>query len=104
MRVLAVSSVVDGARWRGTWNRLGLSRKAWACGRALLVSCGVLTLTACTMQDLPRNMDLKAFEPHRKDFVCKHEADVVPPIDAEAERWHQEAMANIISKRGIKIE
>jgi hypothetical protein len=40
-----------------------------------------------------RNMDLQAFDPHRSDFTCKHEADVVPPIDPEAEQWHLEAMA-----------
>ena len=45
------------------------------------------------MNDLPRNMNLKAFDPHRKDFVCKHEADAVPPIDPEAEQWLQEGLA-----------
>jgi len=40
-----------------------------------------------------RNMDLQAFDPHRSDFTCKHEADVVPPIDPEAEQWHLGAMA-----------
>jgi hypothetical protein len=48
---------------------------------------------ACSMTDLPRNMNLKAFDPHRKDFVCKREVDAVPPIDPEAERWLQEGLA-----------
>jgi hypothetical protein len=38
-------------------------------------------------------MSLKTFDPHRKDFVCKHEADAVPPIDPQADQWFQEAMA-----------
>jgi hypothetical protein len=45
------------------------------------------------MNPHPRNMRLKAFDPHRKDFVCKHEADVVPPIDPEAEQWNRQALA-----------
>jgi TPR repeat protein len=45
------------------------------------------------MTELPRNMNLKAFDPHRSDFVCKHEADVVPPIDPQAEQWLQEGLA-----------
>jgi len=45
------------------------------------------------MNSLPRNMNLKAFDPHRKTFVCKHEADAVPPIDPQAEQWHREALA-----------
>ncbi|MEJ8827516.1 DUF6396 domain-containing protein [Variovorax humicola] len=60
----------------------------------LLLTC-LLTLTACPMSQsspLPRNMSLKAFDPHRKDFVCKHEADAVPPIDEQAEAWFQEGL------------
>lgn len=50
--------------------------------------------TACSMHDsLPRNMSLKAFDPHRKDFVCKREVDVVPPIDPEADAWNSQALA-----------
>ncbi|KIQ20855.1 hypothetical protein RT97_27840 [Variovorax paradoxus] len=45
------------------------------------------------MNDLPRNMNLKAFDPHRADFVCRHEADAVPPIDPEAEQWLQQGLA-----------
>src|SRR5437868_6127550 len=45
-----------------------------------------------TMNDLTRNMDLKAFEPHREAFTCKHEADAVPPLDAQAEAWLQEGL------------
>ena len=43
--------------------------------------------------NLPRNMNLKAFDPHRKDFVCKYEADAVPPIDPEADQWLQMGLA-----------
>jgi len=57
----------------------------------------LLTLTACPMTASPdsvppRNMALKAFDPHRKSFECRHEADAVPPIDPEAEVWFQEGM------------
>ncbi len=57
---------------------------------AVLLVC---SLTACNMNPLPRNMNLKAFDPHRADFVCKHEADVTPPITAEAEALFQQGMA-----------
>ena len=57
---------------------------------AVLLVC---SLTACNMNPLPRNMSLKAFDPHRADFVCKHEADVNPPITAEAEALFQQGMA-----------
>lgn len=48
---------------------------------------------ACPMNELPRNMNLKAFDPHRSDFVCKHEVDAVPPVDPQAEQWLQEGLA-----------
>jgi hypothetical protein len=52
-----------------------------------------LIQAACSMETLSRNMSLKAFDPYRDDFICKHEADVAPPIDAEAEQWNQQALA-----------
>jgi len=45
------------------------------------------------MSTLPRNMNLKAFDPHRADFTCKHEADVNPPFTAEADALFQQGMA-----------
>ena len=62
----------------------------------LLLAC-LTTLTACPMSSpvippLLRNMALKAFDPHRRDFTCKPEADAVPPIDAQAEAWFQEGL------------
>ncbi|HHL4080601.1 MULTISPECIES: tetratricopeptide repeat protein [Burkholderia] len=49
---------------------------------------------ACSRGDaLPRNMSLTAFNPHRGAFECRHEAAVVPPVDPEADRWNQQAMA-----------
>ena len=57
---------------------------------AVLLVC---SLTACNLNPLPRNMSLKAFDPHRADFVCKHEADVNPPITAESEALFQQGMA-----------
>lgn len=61
--------------------------------QALLILAVSITQFACSMNDLPRNMSLKAYDPHRPDFICKHEADVVPPIDPEAEQWLQQGLA-----------
>lgn len=61
--------------------------------QALLVLAVLITQFACSMNDLPRNMHLKAFDPHRSDFVCKHEASAVPTIDPEAEQWLQQGLA-----------
>ena len=64
------------------------------------VFVSVLFLTACPMQDphsttpvAPRFTKLDAFDPHRKEFVCKHEADANPPPTAEAEALFQQGMA-----------
>jgi hypothetical protein len=60
---------------------------------SLLAAFFVLSsLTACHMNNLPRNMNLKAFDPHRADFTCKYEADVNPPITPEAEALFQQGM------------
>ncbi|AMO99100.1 sel1 repeat family protein [Collimonas arenae] len=63
---------------------------------AQLIICLLLatfTLIACSMKPtLPRNMTLKAFDPHRKVFVCQYEVNNVPPIDAQAEAWFQEGL------------
>lgn len=62
--------------------------------RALLALFITFTsLTACTMEQLPRNMKLTAFDPHKKDFTCVFEATKVPPLDPLAEEWFQEGMA-----------
>jgi TPR repeat protein len=61
-----------------------------------LVIAVVLTLfslTACTMEHLPRNMKIGSFDPHRKEFVCAREADKVPPIDAMAQEWFEQGLA-----------
>ncbi|MDM0011037.1 DUF6396 domain-containing protein [Variovorax sp. J22P168] len=62
--------------------------------RVLCVVMCACALVACLAPSspLPRNMSLKAFDPHRQDFVCKHEADSVPPIDVQAEAWLQEGL------------
>jgi len=41
---------------------------------------------------LPRFTKLEAFNPHRAEFVCKNEADVTPPISAEADALFQQAL------------
>ncbi|MBJ2158487.1 tetratricopeptide repeat protein [Variovorax sp. IB41] len=58
----------------------------------LALAFTLLNFTACNMSTLPRNMNLKAFDPHRADFTCKHEADVNPPTTAEAEALFQRGM------------
>lgn len=42
---------------------------------------------------LPRNINLKAFEPHRAEFKCALEADRLPPISNEAQSLHDQAQA-----------
>jgi len=42
---------------------------------------------------LPRNINLSVFDPHRKDFVCTHQASRLPPTSPEAEALLQQAMA-----------
>lgn len=54
-----------------------------------------IALAACNMdhRTLPRNMKLKAFDPHRPDYTCVMEADVVPAPSAEAEALFQQGLA-----------
>lgn len=53
-----------------------------------------LFFTGCKMtSDLPRYERLPLFNPHRPDFTCQIEATKVPPIDAEADKWFNEALA-----------
>src|SRR5450830_49488 len=65
-------------------------------GLRQLIVCivfGSFMLTACSMKPtLPRNMELKAFDPHRTDFVCQYEINHVPPITPQAEAWFQEGL------------
>ncbi|NQE49396.1 SEL1-like repeat protein [Herbaspirillum rubrisubalbicans] len=59
-----------------------------------LISCLLIfSEFSYSMKNLPRNMPLKTFDPHRKEFVCKYQDDVLPRIDEEAERWFQEGLA-----------
>ncbi|WP_230943954.1 tetratricopeptide repeat protein [Burkholderia diffusa] len=48
-------------------------------------------LTAA-MSDLPRYEKLPLFNPHRKEFKCVYQDQHVPPIDAQAELWFQQAL------------
>jgi hypothetical protein len=45
------------------------------------------------LQDFPRNEDLPLFNPHRLSFTCEIEVIKVPPVDAQAELWFQEAQS-----------
>ncbi|VWC36287.1 putative lipoprotein [Burkholderia aenigmatica] len=49
--------------------------------------------SSAAMSDLPRNEKLPLFDPHRKSFTCVHQDQHVPPIDPQAERWFQQALA-----------
>ncbi|WP_409171088.1 sel1 repeat family protein [Variovorax sp. H27-G14] len=53
----------------------------------------IFSLTACNRISLPRNINLKAFDPHRAEFICKYEADANPPITSEAEALFQQGLA-----------
>jgi hypothetical protein len=61
---------------------------------ALLLAAVFLhvSLTSCVMKSLPRNLNLKAFNPHRTEFACKYEASANPPVTPEAEALFQEGM------------
>jgi hypothetical protein len=61
---------------------------------ALLLAAvlALFSLNACVVKSLPRNMTLKAFDPHRVDFTCKYEANANPPVTPEAEALFQEGM------------
>jgi hypothetical protein len=62
---------------------------------ALLLATLFVTfaLGACFMDSQSRNMNLKAFNPHRADFTCAHEANKLPPITNESEILFQQGMA-----------
>lgn len=45
------------------------------------------------MKNLPRNMSLDAFDPHRKEFTCNYEKDAEPLLDPEAESWFREGLS-----------
>ncbi len=61
-------------------------------GAVVLVPVCYFLFIAHQMNDLPRNMRLKAFQPHRTDFTCVHEATKLPAITPEAERLFQQGM------------
>ena len=42
---------------------------------------------------MPRNQIPPLFHPLRSEFVCHFEAKAVPPIDAQAQAWFEEALA-----------
>ena len=51
------------------------------------------TLARHTEPDLPRFTELPAFDPYRKSFTCKHEAQANPPATEQAQTLFEEAMA-----------
>ncbi|WP_254789405.1 tetratricopeptide repeat protein [Variovorax sp. OV329] len=59
----------------------------------VIILLGVLGVMETVIgADVSRNMRLKAFDPHRSDFTCNKEADVVPLTDTQAEAWFQEGL------------
>ncbi|MBU7572505.1 MAG: sel1 repeat family protein [Hydrogenophaga sp.] len=69
----------------------------WALGLLLAVCAVAFTYPQLRelhhMNQLPRNMKLTAFDPHRPGFECVHEATKVPPIDPEAQEWLEQGLA-----------
>ena len=68
-------------------NRLVL--KAGSTGILLILLVFAAMKNSLAAQDIT----LPLFNPHRPDFTCQIEAEKVPPIDAQAEAWFQEALA-----------
>lgn len=70
---------------------------AWALGLLLAVCALAFTYPQLPelehMNQLPRNMKLTAFDPHRPGFECVHEASKVPPIDPQAQEWFEQGLA-----------
>ncbi|WP_050010613.1 tetratricopeptide repeat protein [Herbaspirillum sp. B65] len=60
--------------------------------KSLIFCLLIFTESSYSMKTLPRNMSLKAFDPHRTEFVCKYQENILPRIDEEAERWFQEGL------------
>lgn len=55
-------------------------------------------LQACSKEKTEAASHLKApakFDPHRKNFTCRHQADVMPPIDRQADEWNKIAMETL---------
>ncbi|WP_233873551.1 SEL1-like repeat protein [Paraburkholderia adhaesiva] len=50
-------------------------------------------ITAMSSSDLPRYTKLPLFEPHRKEFTCVYQDPHLPPVDAQADLWFQQALA-----------
>jgi hypothetical protein len=55
--------------------------------------CMVIPMDSLLHPDLPRFTELPAFNPHRKEFECKHEAEANPAIGTEAQQLFEQALA-----------
>jgi TPR repeat protein len=68
----------------------------WAIRLLLLAYVGAFAypylMDRYRMNQLPRNMKLTAFNPHRPDFECVHEATKVPPVDPQAQEWFEQGL------------
>lgn len=64
-------------------------------GLAAIVGFSINPVTRLTdrMSELPRYTKLPLFDPHRKTFTCVYQTQHIPPVDAEAESWYQQALA-----------
>ncbi|ONN67358.1 hypothetical protein BTM36_08215 [Herbaspirillum sp. VT-16-41] len=58
-----------------------------------LVIVSILSTSACVMKNLPRNMNLTAFDPHQKEFNCQYEMNQESRGDDDAEQWFREGLA-----------
>jgi hypothetical protein len=61
-------------------------------GIAILLSSCEVKGTAMTTP-LLRDQDLPLFEPHVAEFVCKYQFSIIPPIDAQADKWFRDSLA-----------
>ena len=63
----------------------------------VVLGVGVLLMSGPTQAlwrpDLPRFTELPAFDPHRKEFECQHEAKANPPIGTQAQELFEQALA-----------
>ncbi|MBN3815712.1 sel1 repeat family protein [Paraburkholderia sp. Se-20369] len=65
---------------------------ALATGAQADVSTSLVSRLTAATSSLPRHEKLPVFNPHRKDFTCVYQDEHVPPVDAQAELWFQQAL------------
>jgi len=64
---------------------------SWMTLSAFAISTALIP--ACSLSNLPRNMTLKTFDPHREEFTCNYEKSAEPALNQEAEAWFRKGLA-----------